>query len=87
MSTYWREGDIRGYTIDELVTFYLGEHPEDDQGVGSQIYVDDGRGPFDVMTYPVTLRFSEWGVKNGYFKQENHVKLVKMIERMEENSK
>ena len=79
MSTYWRDGDIRGYTTEELITLYLGEHPEDDRGVGSHIYADDGSGPHDVMTCPVAIRFSKWGVANGYFDKENSDRFMALL--------
>jgi hypothetical protein len=32
------------------------------------------------MTYDAAIRFSQWGVENGYFAEENHERLVALLE-------
>jgi hypothetical protein len=67
--------------MEELVTLYLGEHPEDERYFGSQVMCAGGEGLHAVMTYPAAIRFSRWGVENGWFDQENHERLVALLEK------
>ena len=68
-------------TCEDLVPLYLLEHPEEEPYFhwGQPEGLDE---PTGLIEQDAVLRFSEWGVKAGYFKQENHRKLVKMVERM-----
>ncbi|HZM22987.1 MAG TPA: hypothetical protein VFC02_14660 [Anaerolineales bacterium] len=68
---------------EDLVPLYLLEHPEEESYFhwGQPEGLDE---PTGLIEQDAVIRFSAWGVKAGYFQHENHVKLVKMVERMKE---
>jgi len=70
------------WTTAELVPLYLIEHPEEAEYFGFDVTLDDGTPHQNVMTLDAALRFSQWGVENGYFLQKNHQRLVALIDRM-----
>jgi len=71
----------RQLLCEDLVPLYLLEHPEEEQYFhwGQPEGLDE---PTGLIEQDALIRFSEWGVKAGYFKQKNHNKLVKMIEHI-----
>ena len=65
---------------EDLIPLYLLEHPEDEKYFHYAI-PNGCIKPDNLVELDASVRFSLWGVKEGYFTWEDHLRLVEIVNK------